>query len=53
MFHELLLEEILEVRRKSSRGRKNPRAVKRKMSSFPTQSRQPPGAKEIDVTVRI
>ena len=38
LFHELLLEEILEVRCKSSRGRRNPRAVKRKMSNYPDQS---------------
>jgi hypothetical protein len=53
LFHELLLEEILEVRRTSSRGRKNPRAVKRKMSSYPTKSRQLPGAEQADATIRI
>jgi hypothetical protein len=36
-----LLEEILEVRVRSSRGRSNPRAVKRKMSNFPTKTRNP------------
>ena len=34
-----VLAEILEVRVVSSRGRDNPRAVKRKMSKFPTRSR--------------
>ena len=38
-FHETVLEEILEERVSSSRGRCNPRAVKRKMSSFPVRSR--------------
>lgn len=37
--HQAILEEILEVRVRSSRGRSNPRAVKRKMSNFPTKSR--------------
>lgn len=37
--HERLLEEILEVRVVSSRGRRNPRAVKRKMSTYPTKHR--------------
>lgn len=39
--HRAILEEILEVRVSSSRGRYNPRAVKRKMSNFPTKSRHP------------
>lgn len=39
--HQAILEEILEVRVRSSRGRSNPRAVKRKMSKFSTKSRNP------------
>jgi hypothetical protein len=34
-----VIAEILEVRVVSSRGRRNPRAVKRKMSGFPTKLR--------------
>ena len=34
-----MLNEILESRVVSSRGRHNPRAVKRKVSKFPTRSR--------------
>jgi hypothetical protein len=33
--HQAVLDEILEVRVRSSRGRQNPRGVKRKMSNFP------------------
>jgi hypothetical protein len=36
---ELILVEILAVPAERSRGRHNPRAVKRKMSNFPTKSR--------------
>lgn len=39
---EQVLAEILEVRVVSSRGRRNPRAVKRKMSSYPTKHRANP-----------
>ena len=39
---EVALEEILEERVKSSRGRRNQRAVKRKMSSYPLKRDQPP-----------
>ena len=36
---ELILIEILAVPAEHSRGRHNPRVVKRKMSNFPTKSR--------------
>ena len=39
---QLVLIEILAVPAEQSRGRHNPRAVKRKMSSFPTRSRAAP-----------
>jgi hypothetical protein len=39
MFHESVLEEILEERVVSSRNRRNPRGVKRKMSNFPLRRR--------------
>ena len=38
-FHEAVLQEILEERVVSSRGRRNPRAV-RKMSGFPVRPNQ-------------
>src|ERR1035437_3073445 len=34
-FHKAVLDEILEERVVSSRNRRNPRGVKRKMSNFP------------------
>lgn len=37
--HEAVLAEILQERVVSSRGRRNPRCVKRKMSNFPTKTR--------------
>ena len=36
---ELILLEILAVPAERSRGRHNPRVVKRKMSGFPTKAR--------------
>jgi hypothetical protein len=40
---ELILVEIVAVPAERSRGRHNPRVVKRKMSSFPTKARAAPG----------
>ena len=40
--HELILIEIIAVPAERSRGRHNPRVVKRKMSSFPTKARAAP-----------
>ena len=37
--YELILIEIIAVPAERSRGRHNPRVVKRKMSNFPTKSR--------------
>src|SRR6188768_712850 len=39
---KLILLEILAVPAERSRGRHNPRVVKRKMSSFPTKARAAP-----------
>ncbi len=39
--HEAVLEEILHERVVSSRGRRNPRGVKRKMSSYPLRGDKP------------
>jgi hypothetical protein len=38
-FHEAVLDEILDELAASSRNRRNPRGVKRKMSNFPLRSR--------------
>jgi hypothetical protein len=37
MFHNRVVEDILEERVVSSRNRRNPRGVKRKMSNFPVR----------------
>ena len=39
-FHEAVLREILEERVVSSRSRRNPRGVKRKMSGYPLRPRE-------------
>ena len=52
-FHRAVLDEILQERVVSSRSRRNPRGVKRKMSSFPLR---PPRAKPlpaIDISTAI
>ena len=38
-FHKAVLDEILQERVVSSRNRRNPRGVKRKMSKFPLRPR--------------
>jgi hypothetical protein len=42
MLHESVLDEILEDRVVSSRGRRNHRGVKRKMSKYPIRPRNKP-----------
>ena len=42
MLHESVLQEILEDRVVSSRGRRNHRGVKRKMSKYPIRPRNTP-----------
>ena len=44
---QLVLIEILAVSAEQSRGRHNPRVVKRKMSGFPTKARAAPAAREV------
>jgi hypothetical protein len=44
MFHDAVLDEILEERVVSSRHRWNPRGIKRKMSNFPLRLSQPKAA---------
>ncbi len=54
LLHQAILDEILEVPVVSSRGRSNPRAVKRKMSKYPTKHRAaacPRGKRVISVRI--
>jgi hypothetical protein len=50
-----VLEEILEERVASRRNRRNPRAVKRKMSKFPIRphNNKPPAIRDIKKSIRI
>lgn len=54
-FHEAVLNEILQERVVSSRNRRNPRGVKRKMSNFPLRPRhaKPQPRIDIDKAVRM
>jgi hypothetical protein len=46
-------EEILQERVATSRGRRNPRGVKRKMSNFPLRPRGAPPLPRVHVSVVI
>ena len=48
-----MLDEILEERVVSGRGRQVPRGVKRKMSSYPLRPRAPWPTTRIDFTAAI
>jgi hypothetical protein len=48
MFHEAVLDEILQERVVSSRNRQCPRGVKRKMSNFPLRPRHSKPSAPID-----
>ena len=48
-----MLNEILEERVASSRGRQVPRGVKRKMSGYPLRPRTPLRTVQIDFTAAI
>jgi hypothetical protein len=48
-----VLDEILEERAVSGRGRQVPRGVKRKMSSYPLRPRAPQATTRIDFTAAI
>ena len=48
-----MLDEILEERVVSGRGRQVPRGLKRKMSSYPLRPRIPQPTTRIDVTAAI
>jgi hypothetical protein len=49
----VVLDEILEERAESSRGRQVPRGVKRKMSNYPLRPRTPQPTTRIDFTAAI
>lgn len=53
MLHETVLEEILEERVVSSRGRRTPRGVKRKMSKYPLRPRRTCPVTRINIPDRI
>ena len=53
LLHEVVLDEILEERAESSRGRQVPRGVKRKMSNYPLRPRTPQPTTRIDFTAAI
>jgi hypothetical protein len=48
-----VLDEILEERAVSGRGRQVPRGVKRKMSSYPLRPRAPQPTTRVDFTAAI
>ena len=52
-FHEAVLDEILEERVACSRGRRNPRRVKQKMSGNPLRRNQPISRPIQDMEKRI
>jgi hypothetical protein len=51
--HQAVLDEILEERVVSGRGRQVPRGVKRKMSSYPLRPRTPQPTTRIDFITAI
>lgn len=53
MLHETVLEEILVERVVSSRGRRTPRGVKRKMSKYPLRPRRTCPVTRINIPDRI
>src|SRR3954467_10943690 len=53
VLHRAVLDEILEERVVSGRGRQVPRGLKRKMSSYPLRPRTPQPTTRIDVTDAI
>jgi hypothetical protein len=51
--HEAVLDEILEERVVSSRGRRVPRGIKRKISNYPLRPRTPQPTTQIDFTIAV
>ncbi len=52
-FHNAVLDEILQERVVSSRNRRVPRGVKRKMSNFPLRPRRKLPTQRVDVATCI
>ena len=52
-FHDSVTEELLQERVVSSRHRRNPRGVKRKMSNFPLRPRHAKPLSRIDIRKAI
>ncbi len=52
-FHDAVLEEILQERVVSSRNRRNPRGVKRKMSNFPIRRKTDRPLPPIDIVSAV
>ena len=53
IFHETILQEILQERVSSSRNRVNPRGVKRKMSNYNLRPRQRGRTRRINFSARV
>lgn len=53
VFHDAVLEEILQERVTSSRTRVNPRGVKRKMSNYNLRPRKRQPTRRIDISKRL
>jgi hypothetical protein len=53
IWHEAILDEILEERVSSSRNRINPRGVKRKMSNYKLRPRKRQHTRRLDVAKQI
>lgn len=53
MFHDLVLDEILQERLPPRRGRRNVRGIKRKMSNFPLRRRGAARLAAIDIATAI
>jgi hypothetical protein len=53
IFHETVLQEILQERVSSSRNRVNPRGVKRKMSNYSLRPRQKGRTRRTDFSARV
>ena len=51
--HNEVLDEILEERVASSRGRQVPRGVKRKMSGYPLRPRTPQPTRQINIAAAV
>jgi hypothetical protein len=51
--HQAILDEILQERVVSSRGRRNPRAVKRSVGKYPIRMRSPAELGRVEPTTCI